>query len=310
MRARRFLAMLWLALAAAAPDTGAAATQFAFAAFGDTPYSAAEELQFPAMIEAMNRERLAVVIHVGDFKNARTECSDALFGERRKWFDRSESPFVFVPGDNEWTDCERPLIAHPPLERMAKLRELFFAGDATLGRKPLRVERQAQSGYPEHMRWVHERVLFATLNVPGPDNNARLLPDEARVRTPAVLEWMRAAFRTARESGFPALVLVLHANPWSGVRALRPIIEALADEAQRYPGEVLVVHGDTHRYRFDRPLIDPRSGERVANVTRLEVFGSPFVDWVHVTVDLSGARARFSALPGSQVATPPWGVER
>ena len=47
---------------------------------------------------------------------------------------------------------------------------------------------------------------------------------------------------------------------------------------------VLFVHGDTHTYRVDRPFRDEK-GDRVPNLTRLEVYGSPQVGWVRVTVD-------------------------
>ena len=86
----------------------------------------------------------------------------------------------------------------------------------------------------------------------------------------------------------------------SDTPAYRPILDALAEEALRYRGEVLVVHGDTHWYRFDQPLVDPRSGKTVANVTRLEVFGSPFVNWVLVTVTVENGKARFSAVTGGR----------
>lgn len=291
-------------------STSAGAAQFTFAAFGDTPYNAAEESRLVSMIDEMNREPLALAIHVGDFKNSRSECSDALFAQRREWFGLSIHPFVFIPGDNEWTDCGRAQVAYAPLERLARLRELFFAGDTTLGRQPMRVERQMMRGYPEHQRWSVRQVLFATLNVPGPDNNARLMPDESQQRTPAVLEWLHEAFRIAREGKLPALVIVMHANPWTGNRSYQILLDALANEASQYPGEVLVVHGDTHRYRFDRPLVDRRSGQRVENVTRLEVFGSPFVDWVRVSVEVADGRARFSAVPGSQVGVQPSAAER
>src|SRR5262249_48130178 len=105
-------ALLCLALA-----TSSAAGEFSFAALGDTPYSGDEEARFPALIAEMNREALAFVIHVGDFKAAITVCSDALYLQRREWFQLSRHPFVFVPGDNEWTDCRRSLGAgYDPLE--------------------------------------------------------------------------------------------------------------------------------------------------------------------------------------------------
>jgi hypothetical protein len=81
------------------------AAQFSFAAFGDTPYNAVEELHLGSMIDDMNDEPLALVIHVGDFKHARADCSDDLFERRRTQFSDVQHPFVFVPGDNEWVDC-------------------------------------------------------------------------------------------------------------------------------------------------------------------------------------------------------------
>jgi hypothetical protein len=294
----RCLLAALLCIALAAP---AAAAQFAFAAFGDVPYNSAEEAQLVSMIAEMNRERLAFAMHVGDFKSSQMECSDALFLQRRDWFGLSHHPFIFIPGDNEWVDCPRAFWApREPLERLSKLREIFFSKDSALGQRPLAVERQVRRGYPEHLRWTTNNVLFATLNVPGPNNNVRM-PRESQQRSAAVIEWIRDAFRIARERKLAALVIAVQANLWSGNPAYTPFTTALADEAQRFDGQVLVVHGDTHWYRFDRPLVDPGSGVVVDNVTRLEVFGSPFVNWVYVTVTLENGRAKFSAIPGSEL---------
>jgi hypothetical protein len=281
----------------------ACAAQFAFAAFGDTPYNKDEEPQLVAMIAEMNHQQLAFALHVGDFKDSRSECSDALFTQRRDTFGLSHHPFFYTPGDNEWTDCRRARWApREPLERIAKLRQIFFANDASLGQRPLRAERQTAKGYPENMRWVVEDALFATLNIPGPDNNRAQLPDEAKRRTSAVLLWIGEAFGIARERKLPALVLATQADMFTGNGAFSDILTALANEAQRYDGQALLIHGDTHWFRFDKPLVDPASGRKVENVTRLEVYGSPFVNWVYVTVNTDGGRARFAVTPGSDVS--------
>ncbi|HEV3401071.1 MAG TPA: hypothetical protein VG078_04545, partial [Acidimicrobiales bacterium] len=47
---------------------------------------------------------------------------------------------------------------------------------------------------------------------------------------------------------------------------------------------VALVHGDTHRYRLDHPLLE-RSGAPIPNLVRLETWGHPFVSWVKATVD-------------------------
>ena len=105
----RVLLLFALALSAhAAPGDDADTVQFAFAALGDTPYNTDEEEQFIAMLAELNRSDLAFVVHIGDFKSSTTICSDELYLQRRDWFRLSHHPLVYVPGDNEWTDCWRP----------------------------------------------------------------------------------------------------------------------------------------------------------------------------------------------------------
>jgi hypothetical protein len=184
---------------------GVPAADFTFGALGDTPYSTDEESRFIGLMTELNREALTFVVHVGDFKSAIASCSDELFLQRRAWFELSHHPFVVVPGDNEWTDCRRTFGGgYDPLERMRKLREVFFAGDASLGQKPMALVRQpaATRGaqeYPEHARWVHESVLFLTLNAPGPDNNSRAYPEESARRSAAMRDWLIGGFQLARE---------------------------------------------------------------------------------------------------------------
>ena len=66
-----------------------------------------------------------------------------------------------------------------------------------------------------------------------------------------------------------------------------------------FNGEVLLIHGDTHRYRFDQPLTDSRTKQTLSNFTRLEVFGYPLVNWVRVRVGQRDGKVTFSASPGS-----------
>ena len=294
---------LWIALSG-----GAAAAEFTFAAFGDTPYTRDEEASFPDFIAGMNREDLAFVVHVGDFKSALADCSDELFLERRQWFELSRHPFVFVPGDNEWTDCSRVFAGgRDPLERLRKLRELFFTGDTSLGQRRMTLTRQSglsqrRHDYPEHARWEHGGVLFVTLNAPGPDNNARV-PEEYSRRSAAIREWLTQSFALTRDRGLRAVVVFMQGNPWNALgrprRGFSGLLDTLAAETRNFGGEVLLVHGDTHRYRVGRPLNDPASGAPLANFMRVEVFGSPSMNWVRIRVMEEAGRVRFEATPGS-----------
>lgn len=298
---RLIRALFSLALYAA---THATAQNFTFAAFGDAPYIESEEARFIDAMAAMNREPLAFAIHVGDFKSGWSPCTDALFLQRRDEFSQSSHPLIYVPGDNEWTDCSRAIgvsrTEGDPLERLRQLRKIFFSDGYSLGRRKIALARQ-NAAFPEHARWAHHGVLFATLNVPGGDNNARL-PRESAARTKMVNAWIADTFHAARAQPYGAVVLAMQANPWTFggnvKKSYGAIMAAIANETARFDGDVLLIHGDTHRYRIDKPLVDPKSGRLLRNFTRIEVFGSPAVNWVRVQVSSQSGMPRFSVTPG------------
>jgi hypothetical protein len=47
----------------------------------------------------------------------------------------------------------------------------------------------------------------------------------------------------------------------------------LVSEMQVFDGKVLLVHGDSHYYKIDKPMFND-DGRFASNVTRVEVFGS------------------------------------
>jgi len=283
-----------------------ARADFTFALLGDTPYGAGEEARFAGMLQDIDRSDVAFVVHVGDFKSGLTSCSDQVFEQRHALFEASQHAFIFIPGDNEWTDCHRLLAGgYDPLERLSALRTRFFSSANSLGKSPLKVARQsddpAAPRYPEHMRWVFGGVQFVALNFPGGDNNSRM-PQEAAERTAAALAWLRQTFADARSRNAPGVIVLMQANPFlrSGHprRGYEALLAALAHETMTFAGSVLLGHGDTHIHRVDHPLKDPATGTAIANFTRAEVFGSPDVNWLQVRVTDSGGRAQFSIRPG------------
>jgi hypothetical protein len=229
----------------------------AFGVLGDVPYSQGEIERLDAVIERINAEQLEFVVHVGDIGSSAQACSDAWLLERQKQFARIRHPFLLIPGDNEWSDCKDPLA------RLQKWRGLFCAGT-------LEVERQPGE-YCEHVRWEAGGRVFVALNVPGGNNHLRH-PEHAP-RMAAVHAWLDEA--AARAEGRKGLVVMMQANPFvtsprDGYASLR---ERLAELGKRNPGKVLLVHGDTHLYRDDEPL---------PGLRRVEVWGSPFVDWTRL----------------------------
>ena len=290
-----------LLICAACIAHAAAQTDFTFAAYGDTPYTDEEEPRHIKLIAELNREKLAFVIHVGDFKSGWAPCTDALFMRRRDEFALMHHPLIYAPGDNEWTDCHRAFnAAHDPLERLQKLRSLFFTDSYSLGQRRITLARQ-NAAFPEHARWTHEGVVFATLNIPGSGNNARM-PGEFAARSTAADAWIASTFADARAQAHRTVVLVMHANPWASGGVVgnnyAGVMAAITRETVNFKGEVLLIHGDTHRYRVDQPLFDAQKKQLVLNFTRIEVFGYPYMNWVRVRVSHRDGKTVFSASPG------------
>ncbi|MDP2357106.1 MAG: hypothetical protein Q8M31_13740 [Beijerinckiaceae bacterium] len=328
MKVSKMAAALTVLVGFAAAPSSVLAQTFQFGAIGDTGYSKIAEEELSRMINAMNREKLAFVIHVGDFEAdprpyMRTPdpismpCTDAHYERVLGQFQTSAHPFILTPGDNDWTDCHL-LKSDPkmdPLERLAAIRKTFFPADRTLGQRSLNVTHQsgAFAKFRENLAWKVSNVTFASMHIVGSNDNKGRTPEmdvEAEERTNANITWMRQAFSDAKRDNSVGLVLVTQANPgfetkWTpslidryfrlfpGVsppKQLPPsgfdaLLAALEAEMQTYDKPTLFIHGDTHIFHVNRPLLNKRTNRFFENFTRLEVFGDPESHWVRVTVD-------------------------
>jgi hypothetical protein len=268
---------------------------FYFAAIGDQQYGADGEAKWPALSASIQADpRLQFVVHIGDIWSGATKCTDARYDDRLQLFNTFRIPFILTPGDNEWTDCGRQ--NDDPLERLAKLRTMFFDGDSSLGQRKLALTRQSQdqrySLYRENALWTQGGVVFATLHIVGSNNNfSNKAEFEARNR--ANMDWVRTAFALAKANQFDAVVLAFQADPafplTGAARAqttagFTDTLRVLLTESQAFGRPVLAIHGDSHFFRFDKPL--PREdGKVLDNFFRLEVPGDADAHWVRVDMD-------------------------
>ncbi|NDJ13633.1 MAG: hypothetical protein EBY17_20965 [Acidobacteriia bacterium] len=147
---------------------------------------------------------------------------------------------------------------------------------------------------PEHVRWVWDGAVFIGLNVPGSNNNlgrTAQMDDEFASRMFAVSAWLREAEQLAAKPQARALVVMMQANPDfegrphpddmpDGYAGLR---KSLVEIARRLGKPVIVAHGDSHRYKHDRPV------EGVPNLTRIEVDGWPWMGWLRVSFKVGEA---------------------
>jgi hypothetical protein len=263
---------------------------FAFAAFGDAPYYAWEELQLRLVLQEIDASDLAFVLHVGDI--FWRPCTDAQYHKALGWLNSLRHPVVFTPGDNETYDCWEPGSGgFAPQDRFAAIRRIFFEDPTrSLGRTPMPLVSQGGE-HMENARWTRDGIVFATADVIGSRNGLKPFPgrtavDDAasRRRTEAAAAWVREAFAEAVRVHAGAVIIAFHAN--LGLedeedpeyrQAFEPFVSTLEDEAGRFARPVLAIHGDGHRYTIDKPL-------RPRNLTRLQVPGSPKVGWVKVNV--------------------------
>jgi predicted phosphodiesterase len=282
-----------------------------FALIGDLPYNTFEIAALDRLIDEMNEQDLAFVIHVGDITGGRGPCTDAWFEARKRQFQRSKHPFIIVPGDNDWVDCHRS--GQDPMDRLSRFRELFESGEESLGQKTIRLERQSSdprfADYREHMRWVAGNVLFVGLNVQGSNNNlgrTAAMDREVEKRMSAVFGWLDEAVKTVEQKRLSGLVVFIQADPRFGDKphpsgGFEQFRNVLRTHALWLKKPILLVHGDGHFYIHDRPLRDPATNKPIPNFTRVEVFGSPQVRWIKAFID-PGSPELFRVAPAPSPA--------
>jgi hypothetical protein len=198
------------------PDRG-----YTFAVIGDIPYGDPEIARFPAVVRQINADpAVQWVDHLGDIKNGSSRCDTSYYQMIKTDFDAFEDPLVYTTGDNEWVDCHRPNNGgYNPLERLATLRQIFFARPGvTLGQHPARVRSQAYLGIPEDVSWERAGIAFAALDVQGSNNslapwtgNTAPTPEqtvEVLTRTAAVLQEIHETFQRAKREELRAVVLL------------------------------------------------------------------------------------------------------
>jgi hypothetical protein len=204
------LTALILSLSACGGSDGDVNPTFSVAVIGDSPYGIAngDTAQYnanPAFIAALNADTdLSMGLHVGDIHSGKEYCTETYnLGIFNQW-KSFKMPLVYVPGDNEWTDCHKKkegggeynagtsLIDYvttdggsyakgDPLANLGLIRSIFFSTPSqSLGGTSMKLHSQAleydtahpaDSQFVENVWFEKNGVLFMTLNMPGGSNN-------------------------------------------------------------------------------------------------------------------------------------------
>jgi hypothetical protein len=165
VRARLALSLATVAVAAVAVCVGIAQGSAADASlnaegpqpytvglFGDMPYNAQGKADYPFLLQDVNDAKVEFSIFDGDLEaGGDGPCADSLYTTALANFNSLERPLVWVPGDNDWTDCwgrygpgTQPYS--DPIERLAHERTLFASTSQSLGKKTLTRTRESAEG--------------------------------------------------------------------------------------------------------------------------------------------------------------------
>ncbi len=295
--------------------------------WGDLPYSSVQTIAgVPNLIADMNAHNLKFTVHDGDLKQGSgSPCNDNLYFQSLAFFNTLRAPAMFTPGDNDWTDCDRPSNGgFNSRERLDRERQIFFSTPFSMGQRQLRQEVQTEAlclgvngmtPCVENRRWTVRGVTYVTLNVQGSCNNlCDTAPDAAEfaARNAANIKWLNESFAVATRRGSAAVMIIAQANPgWDAsdpTRAplrnpatlvqsdgapdgFKDYLVALREQVVAFRKPVAYVHGDSHYFRIDKPFLSG-TGQRLENFTRVETFGNNAangnndVHWVKVTVNV------------------------
>ncbi|WP_025918384.1 hypothetical protein [Herminiimonas sp. CN] len=239
----------------------AAARNFDFGVIAHAVESGADDNRLQQAINASNEDNLAFVVANG-IKSGTESCSDAVYARSRASFVRAENALIVSLAASDWVNCKAKNGKSIAIERLNRLRELFFSDDASFGNISIALIRQSSSAkfpsYAENTRWEYGNVLFATVNLPA-DNN-HYLPDAGRNsefedRAIANREWLERIFIHAAQRKNRAVVLFSDGNPLIVPNAAKlaklrgrrdgfiEVRRQLAAQAKKFPGKVLLLHG-------------------------------------------------------------------
>ncbi len=300
--------------------TASFAGTFTFGLWGDMPYAKNKDAAWTqSVIQSIDSSDVAFSIFDGDIKDGSSACTNEVFAQAKNTFNGMKAPVVYVPGDNEWADCHRKNNGGwNNLERLDTLRKVMFEQPVSFGQRKMKLEHQ-DAPFVENTRFTRDAIVFVQVNVPGSNNNrvldqkdctkksARTWADceadnaEYAVRNVAVNRWITGAFEQALAQKAKGVVITLQADPgfdlpeteehdeakatgWNRAESgYKDLMETIIAQTQKFKGQVLFVHGDTHVFKLDKPLHQPLN--LLPNFTRLQTFGSPNNHWVHVSVD-------------------------
>jgi hypothetical protein len=224
--------------------------------------SADEGLLRQSIVET-DADNLGFVV-VNGVKSADEPCTDALYEQRLALLSRAKNGVVLSLAGSDWADCKRDNGRPAAMERLTRVRDVYFQDEMSFGDTRLILTRQSTTtkfrSYAENARWEMGKIVFATINLPAPNNH--YLTDAGRNgefedRLIANRYWLERVFTFATREKRSGIVLFCDGNPalHSGRTSVRgpdgardgfvEMRRQIIKHASTFPGKVLVVHGSS-----------------------------------------------------------------
>lgn len=263
----------WLLVASASLLAWPAAAQsdtFSFGVIAHSFKAAPDESILRDAIAESDADNLAFVVANG-IKASVEPCSDAVYLRRKTVLNSAQNGLVVSLAGSDWTDCKNRHGKSAAMERLNRIRELFFSDDFSFGSSRIPLVRQSMAAkfhsYAENARWEIGNIMFATVDLPAGNNHYR--PEAGRNsefedRLIANRDWLQRIFAIATHKKMAAIILFCDGNPLiqpgvaqkfdmgvkrDGFAEVRQFINTMS---AKFPGKVLVVHGQA----ANRPAIE------------------------------------------------------
>ncbi len=260
---KRYLSFLLLACGALfrlCPAT-AQPNEFSFGVIGHSFKTASDESALREAIAETDEDNLAFVV-AGGIKSSKDACTDALYLQRKALFESAKNGLIVSLAASDWSECRNRHGRSAAVERLNRLRELFFVDEFSFGASRIPLMRQSATAkfrsYGENARWEIGDVMFATINLPANNNHYRTEAgrnSEFEDRTIANRDWLQRILSFATRKKMRGIVLFCDGNPLArpgflqrfdprekrdGFAEVRQQINTLAS---KFSGKVLVIHG-------------------------------------------------------------------
>ena len=267
---RLLLLVLTALMAMQATPAEAQPEALSFGVIGHAFRKSGDEALLRRSIAESDADNLGFVV-VNGVKAAGESCTDALYEKRLALLAKAKNGLVLSLAGSDWADCKRDNGRSAAMERLTRVRDVYFQDEMSFGDTRLILTRQSTStkfrSYAENARWEMGNVVFATVNLPAPNNH--YLTDAGRNgefedRLIANRYWLERVFTFASREKLSGIVLFCDGNPGlhSGRTSARgpdgardgfmEIRRQIVKHAATFSGKVLVVHGGSGS-RQDKP---------------------------------------------------------